>query len=101
MNAVLEQRLAKPTNADLEDIERVRVRLNSVLRGKSDVVQFVLACLLARGHLLLEDRPGLGKTTLAKTLADALGGRFARVSMHARFTSERYHGFQYLQSKVT
>ena len=51
---------------DLADIERLRDRLNSILRGKADVVQFVLACLLARGHLLLEDRPGLGKTTLAK-----------------------------------
>ena len=39
----------------------------------------MLECLLARGHLLLEDRPGLGKTTLAKAVAEAIGGRFARV----------------------
>ena len=65
--------------AALDRVEAVRNRLNDVLKGKRDVVQHVLVCLLARGHLLLEDRPGLGKTTLAKALADAVGGRFARI----------------------
>ena len=99
MNAVLEPRLAKPANADLEDIERVRTRLNSVLRGKADVVQFVLACLVARGHLLLEDRPGLGKTTLAKTLADALGGRFARVQCTPDLLPSDITGFNIFNQK--
>ncbi len=57
----------------------VRRRLNAALRGKAAVVEWVLACVLARGHLLLEDVPGLGKTTLAKALAGAVGGRFGRV----------------------
>jgi len=60
----------------LDDLRRT---LNSSLRGKDDVVELVLACLLARGHLLIEDLPGLGKTTLAKALAHAVGGHFARV----------------------
>jgi MoxR-like ATPase len=60
-------------------IDRLRQALNSALRGKEQVIEFVLACLLARGHLLLEDLPGLGKTTLAKALAAAVGGTFARV----------------------
>jgi len=60
-------------------IAALRERLNRILRGKREVVEQVLACLLARGHLLLEDKPGLGKTTLAKGLAAALGGRFARI----------------------
>jgi len=50
-----------------------------VLKGKSTVVDQVLVCLLARGHLLLEDQPGLGKTTLAKSLAHGLGESFSRV----------------------
>lgn len=79
MTALREPTPVRTPSTDLDAIERVGERLNSVLRGKADVVQFVLACLLARGHLLLEDRPGLGKTTLAKALAESLGGRFARV----------------------
>ena len=52
-----------------DPIDGLRAALNGVLRGKSDVVEHVLVCLLARGHLLVEDLPGLGKTTLAKALA--------------------------------
>lgn len=63
---------------DLQAIGHLRDRLNSAMRGKADVVEMVLVCLLANGHLLLEDKPGLGKTTLAKALAAAIGGRFAR-----------------------
>lgn len=71
--------LATPEKAqDLEAIESLRQGLNATLRGKPDVIEMVLLCLLANGHLLLEDKPGLGKTTLAKALADGLGGRFAR-----------------------
>ena len=60
-------------------LDGLRRALNAALRGKPDVTERVIACLLARGHLLLEDKPGLGKTTLAKALATAVGGGFARV----------------------
>lgn len=74
---------AAVTDADSDPfrnaIDRVRERLNRILKGKQDVVDMVLVCLLAQGHLLLEDKPGLGKTTLAKGLADAIGGAFSRV----------------------
>lgn len=57
----------------------LRQRLNENLRGKPEAVELVLACLLARGNILIEDLPGLGKTTLAKALAEAIGGKFSRV----------------------
>jgi MoxR-like ATPase len=73
--------LAAPVDTanGLKKIEQIRLRLEDALKGKQDVIQQVLVCLLARGHLLLEDRPGLGKTTLAKALAGSVGGRFSRL----------------------
>ena len=60
-------------------INALRDSLGKALCGKADVIEFVLACVLAKGHLLIEDLPGLGKTTLAKALAYAVGGHLARV----------------------
>lgn len=60
-------------------IDRIRNQLNRALVGKEDVIEMVIACLLAKGHLLFDDLPGLGKTTLAKALAAAIGGQFSRV----------------------
>jgi len=71
---------ARPAGeADSAALQRLRDRLNASLLGKAELIEFVLAALLARGHVLLEDTPGLGKTTLAKSLAAAIEGRFARV----------------------
>jgi len=58
--------------------------IGQVLLGKEQAVRLALACLLARGHLLIEDLPGMGKTTLAEALARAFGLEFKRVS----FTSD-------------
>jgi MoxR-like ATPase len=58
--------------------------VETVFHGKRDVVRFALAALLARGHVLFEDIPGVGKTTLARALAAALGLSFRRV----QFTSD-------------
>jgi len=84
----------------LLSIDVVRRRLEHVLKGKRDVVQNVLTCLLARGHILLEDRPGLGKTTLAKALAESLGGRFARVQCTPDLLPSDITGFNIFNQKT-
>ncbi len=83
-----------------ETIHRLRDRLNSALRGKAEVVESVLICLLAHGHLLLEDRPGLGKTTLAKALASAVGGRFARIQCTPDLLPSDITGFNLFNQKT-
>jgi len=58
-------------------------QLNTVIVGKSDQVRDCVACLLAGGHLLIEDVPGVGKTTLAHALASTFGLQFSRVQFTA------------------
>ena len=58
---------------------QARARLGDVILGKDEQIRLALACLFARGHLLIEDIPGIGKTTLAKALATVLGLEFKRV----------------------
>ncbi len=81
-------------------LEHLRAHLNSVLLGKSRQIELVLACLLARGHLLLDDLPGTGKTTLAKSLADSLGGRFGRVQCTPDLLPTDISGFNLFNQKT-
>lgn len=67
-----------------ERLSRVRASIQSVIRGKNDVVQLALVALFARGHLLIEDAPGVGKTTLAHSLARSFDCSFQRI----QFTSD-------------
>jgi MoxR-like ATPase len=66
------------------DIAAVLAQLNGVILGKDSQIRLCLTCLLARGHLLIEDIPGVGKTILAHALARTLGLSFQRV----QFTSD-------------
>ena len=60
-------------------INRLRTQINDFFVGKEAVVDDVLTCLLAGGHVLLEDVPGVGKTTLARTLSRSIDCSFARI----------------------
>ena len=60
-------------------LDKLRLNLASVLLGKSDVIQLAMVALLAEGHVLIEDVPGVGKTLLAKALARSLDCTFHRI----------------------
>ena len=65
-------------------IDQARASLNTIILGKDQEIALALACLLGRGHLLIEDLPGLGKTMLAQSLAKVLGLSYQRI----QFTSD-------------
>ncbi|MDJ0812589.1 MAG: AAA family ATPase [Woeseiaceae bacterium] len=65
-------------------LDRARKTLGTIILGKDDQIALALSCLLARGHLLIEDLPGLGKTMLAQSLARVLGLSYRRI----QFTSD-------------
>ena len=65
-------------------IEKVVAQVSSIILGKQSQIRLAIACLLARGHLLIEDVPGVGKTMLAHALANSLGLGFQRI----QFTSD-------------
>lgn len=67
----------------LQQLDRALSAINQVVLGKETRVRMALACLLARGHLLLEDLPGMGKTTLSHALAQVLGLSYRRIQFTA------------------
>ncbi len=78
------EKLALGGNTPRAALDAARKSLGSIILGKDGEISLALACLLARGHLLIEDLPGLGKTILAQSLARVLGLSFQRI----QFTSD-------------
>ncbi|HKZ79549.1 MAG TPA: MoxR family ATPase [Pyrinomonadaceae bacterium] len=72
------------TAASIEKIERLQQAIETVIKGKPEAVRLAIVTLIAGGHLLVEDVPGVGKTTLAHALARALDCTFQRI----QFTSD-------------
>ncbi len=75
---------SQPTTHGAQTFERLQKSLRTIIRGKDDVIELALVALLARGHLLIEDVPGVGKTTLGHALARLLNCTFHRI----QFTSD-------------
>ena len=75
---------SQPITHSAQEFERLQESLRTIIRGKDDVIELALVALLARGHLLIEDVPGVGKTTLGHALARLLNCTFHRI----QFTSD-------------
>ncbi len=71
-------------NEAKQALDRLRANMRVTIRGKDDVIDQVMVCLVAGGHLLIEDLPGVGKTTLAYSLARSMDCAFSRI----QFTSD-------------
>ena len=72
--------MSRPLAAQLSELVN---QISTIIVGKRSQIEDGVACLLAGGHLLIEDVPGVGKTTLAHALAVSLGLRFSRVQFTA------------------
>ena len=66
-------------NSVQEKVSRLKKNIEKVIFGKSEAIEFAITCLLAKGHLLIEDVPGVGKTSLAHCLANSLHLDFKRI----------------------
>src|SRR6187549_2774322 len=73
------QQTAEPAAAFADSFNAVVANVEQVIQGKVDVIQLALLCLLSEGHLLIEDVPGVGKTSLAKSIATSIKCTFGRV----------------------
>jgi len=78
------EKLPVSKDANRVALDQARKAIGGIILGKDDQIALALSCLLARGHLLIEDLPGLGKTMLAQTLAHVLGLSYHRI----QFTSD-------------
>ena len=92
------------TPADVDAIrataERMQASIERVIVGKSEVVRLALVALLCEGHILLEDVPGTGKTTLARAIARSLGCSFRRIQFTPDLMPADITGINFYNQKL-
>lgn len=80
-------------------INELRKNINKVIVGRNDTVDFLLTALIARGHVLLEDVPGTGKTMLAKTMSKSMDLKFARIQFTPDLLPSDVTGLNYFDQQ--
>lgn len=91
---------AEAAGAIRDVAERVKANVRKVIVGKEEVIDLVLVSLLADGHILLEDVPGLGKTTLAKSIARSIGCTFRRIQFTPDVMPSDITGINFYNQKL-
>ena len=79
--------------------EKIKANVEKVIVGKGEIIDFALVALLCEGHILLEDVPGIGKTTLAKCLARSLGCSFRRIQFTPDLLPSDVTGISFFNQK--
>ena len=92
--------ISDPENKMNSSLQAVKSEIEKVIRGKSDVLDMVLCTLLAGGHILLEDIPGVGKTTLAVALSRSLSMDYRRMQFTPDVLPSDILGFNMLEQKT-
>src|SRR6266487_569397 len=82
-----------------QSVERIAANVEKVIIGKRPVIELILIALLCEGHVLIEDVPGIGKTTLAKAIARSIGCSFRRIQFTPDLLPSDVTGISYFNQK--
>ena len=84
---------------NLEVLQKLKENISKVIIGNENTIQLIITCILAKGHVLLEDVPGTGKTMMAKSLAKSVQAQFGRVQFTPDMLPSDVTGLNYFDSK--